>query len=143
MQKPERDLPPEPYALRFKPQMLDTYCAHEGAWHEDDATVRAGLKYGKRKAWLLAWVRARMKTHLKAREAHFVDLYYFQGRNQTDIGQRNGCHASTVCRVIQRAVEKLQHAAREDRSWEPHATDRIPAPPPKAVKLSTDTGDSV
>jgi len=45
---------------------------------------------------------------LPAREADFVDLYYFKHRKQTDIAQIFGVSQPTVCYRLQRATDRIE-----------------------------------
>lgn len=97
----------DPYVIRF---IVD----ERNGWHETDAEIRAGLRWGKRKAVLLRWVRQRMIEVLTQRERECVELYYFRGKNYLTVGQLTGTNASSAYRAVKRALRKLRAAAREE-----------------------------
>lgn len=96
----------DPYVLRI---MIE----ERNGWHESAADVRAGLRWGKRKAFLLQWVRQRMTEILTEREQQCIDLYFFHGKSFHTVGQLTGTNASSAYRAVKRAVRKLRAAAIE------------------------------
>ena len=114
----------ESHASRFAPQRLDQFVAEARAWYESPEEVRRGLVDGHRKAHLIAWIRRHMETDLAQREVRFIELHYFVGLSQARIARIEGVHASTVCRVVRRGLNRLRAATAEDPSWRFYASDR-------------------
>ena len=107
---------------RIKKQSITAYLADtlgedRGAWYETETDIRKGLAEGRRKAFLLRWVRARMEMDLTRRERECMQLHYFAGLTYERIGYVTGTSKSAVCRAIQRGLRRLRAAAQEDVSW--------------------------
>jgi len=111
-------LPPQP-ARRERPirpvagDAFDRLHAKHIPWYEDTETVRRGLKWGRKKARLLAWVRAQMFLRLTPVERRCIELYYLRGLNYREAGAVLGVHASSVYRGVRRGIRKLREAAGE------------------------------
>ncbi len=99
------------------PWVLDKFDRSAAAWYETEEEVRQGVRWGKRKAELLRWVRRHMEGRLTARERRCLELYYFRGMSYQELGEATGTHASSAFRAVKRSVRKLQQAAIEDPSW--------------------------
>lgn len=103
--------------VRLEPRWLAEFTNEEGLWHENREAVRAGLRWGRRKCALLAWVHATMAARLTDRERHCIALYFFEGCSFAEAGERTGTHASSVLRAVQRGLRKLRSAAQEEPVW--------------------------
>lgn len=99
----------------LSPDIMRTYRVEQSAWYETEEEVRSGIKWGARKAVLLAWVREQMRTRLTPRERHCLELYYFRGLTYREAGDATGTNASSVYRAVQRAIRKLRDAAEDVR----------------------------
>ncbi len=106
------------------PFLADTLEEARSPWHETRAEIRAGLEKGKRKAFLLRWVRTQMDARLTERERYCVQLHFFLGLTYEQIGRVTGTSRSAVCRAVQRGLRRLRAAAQEDTSWRGGWQDR-------------------
>jgi DNA-directed RNA polymerase specialized sigma24 family protein len=102
------------FAIYVDPAKLGFRSVKEAMWHETPEDVEAGLQWGAEKAELLKWVQRQMGRRLTKRERRCIELYYFEGLNFREVGDRTGTNASSAFRAIRRAVRKL-HAAAEKR----------------------------
>ena len=53
-----------------------------------------------------------IKTHLTHRQTQVMLLYYFEGKNITEIAQELGLNKSTVSRTFRRSLNRLTDLAR-------------------------------
>ncbi len=95
----------------FAPDYFGTVTEEHSAWHETPREIKEGLRRGKRKAILLAWVRREMERRLTKRQQQYMDLHYFHGWSCRVIGERLGVPKSSVSRTVQRALHRLIEAA--------------------------------
>jgi len=98
-------------------RLEDTVGEARQPWHETPGEVREGLRRGRDRAWLLAWVRREMAARLTVRQRECVELHYFEGLTLEAVARRTGTNRSSVFRAVRRGVERLRAAAREDASW--------------------------
>lgn len=84
------------------------------AWHETEEEIRAGIRWGRKKAELLRWVRRKMRRRLTARERRCVELYYFQGLTLVEVGCETGTNATSALRAVRRSVNKLRALAEKE-----------------------------
>ncbi|MBP8128867.1 MAG: sigma-70 family RNA polymerase sigma factor [Candidatus Hydrogenedentes bacterium] len=105
--------PTKRYLAFMNPEAFKEMPAERGLWHEAAAEVRAGLRWGRRKAELLEWVRRHMALLLTTRERECIELHYFQGRTYMVIAALTGTSASSSCRAVLRGIRKLRQAAIE------------------------------
>ena len=82
-------------------------------WHEDEAAIRRGLEWGRKKARMLRWVESQMILRLTPIKRRCIELYYFHGMNYREAGQILDVNASSVYRGVQRGIRKLQEAAKK------------------------------
>lgn len=95
------------------PRILSLLSAVDTPWHEDTSTVRAGLRWGKRKERLLDWVRSQMLIRLTPAERRCIELYYFEDKNYREAARALGVNPSSVNRAVHRGVRKLREAAEQ------------------------------
>lgn len=95
------------------PLLLEFLSSARRPWHEDPAAVRAGLRWGRQKQRLLAWVECQMVLRLSAAERRSIELYYFRDLNYRDAAHVLGVNPSSVYRAVQRGLRKLRDAANE------------------------------
>lgn len=105
--------PTKRYLAFVSPEAFKEMPAERGLWHETPARIRAGLRWGRRKAELLAWVRRHMELALTARERQCIELHYFHAKTFSVIGVLTGTSASSSCRAVLRGIRKLRRAAIE------------------------------
>ncbi len=86
-----------------------------GAWHETPVEIEAALRWGRRKARLLRWVRREMGRRLTPRERHCIEMYFFAAMSYEQIGRATGTHRSSACRAVERGLNRLRAAALEDQ----------------------------
>ncbi len=98
----------------FRPAVFRYFPVESSAWYESPEAIAQGLTRGKEKDRLLRWVRRRMESDLTERERACVEIYYFQGLPFRQAGKQLGLHASSVCRITRRAVEKLRILAQQE-----------------------------
>lgn len=105
--------PRDPLGRPVSPETFDRLHPENTPWYEDAATVRRGLRWGRKKAKLLAWVRAQMMLRLTPVERRCIELYYLRGLNYREAAAVLDVNASSVYRGVQRGLRKLREAARE------------------------------
>jgi DNA-directed RNA polymerase specialized sigma subunit len=105
------------YMLSMAPDVMDRMPESRRAWYETESEVRAGLRWGKRKAELMKWLRKEMGRRLTAREQHCLELYFFKAMNYEQIGSATNTVSSSAFRAVRRALRKLKSAAEADSSW--------------------------
>jgi predicted DNA-binding protein (UPF0251 family) len=88
--------------------MIDALARENTPWFETPEDIEAGLAWGREKEALLARVREWMAACLSDMERKSIALYYFENLNYRDAADRLGVNASTVCRAVHRATEKLR-----------------------------------
>lgn len=71
---------------------------------QQEVTNRRELKTAK------AVLRRALTRELTARQLECVQLYYYEGLTEEEVGARLGIGKSTVCRHLQRARKRLQWA---------------------------------
>lgn len=54
-------------------------------------------------------LRQARQQELTPRQKEFMELYYDQGYNMSQIAELTGVYCSTVCRTLRRAKERLRH----------------------------------
>lgn len=106
--------PARRHLVFLDPNVLRIMVEERNGWHEFESEVKAGLRWGKRKARLLQWVRRRMLEVLTQRERECIELYYFRGKSFPIVAQLTGTNPSSVYRAVKRALRKLREAAREE-----------------------------
>lgn len=84
-------------------------------WHESQGDIRNGLKWGRKKAKQLAWVRSQMVLCLTEVEQRCVGLYYFEGLTYREASVIMDMQPSSVYRAVRRSIRKLREAARHSR----------------------------
>ncbi|MFA6242672.1 MAG: sigma factor-like helix-turn-helix DNA-binding protein [Candidatus Hydrogenedentales bacterium] len=102
---------PERFTYSTNPLFLLDIASARRAWYETEDEVRAGIRWGKRKAELLQWVRRKMQRKLTARERRCIELYYFQGLTYAKVACVTGTNASSVLRAVRRSVNRLRAIA--------------------------------
>ena len=91
----------------------------DSLWHETEQERARAIEEARRRAELLRWVRRQMGRRLTSVEQRCVEQYYFQGLTYRDAGACVGLNASSVCRAVRRAVNKLRAVAHEEGvTWE-------------------------
>lgn len=96
----------------LSPEIMRSFPIEQSAWHETESDIEACVKWGLRKAVLLAWVREQMHIALTPRERHCLELYYFRGMTYREAGAATGTNASSVYRAVKRSIRKLRTAAK-------------------------------
>ncbi|MBX7259418.1 MAG: hypothetical protein K1Y02_23870 [Candidatus Hydrogenedentes bacterium] len=96
------------------PRLLRQMGIRLRAWYETEEEILEGLRWGRRKAELLQWVRRKMQRKLTARERRCVELYYFGGLTYAQAGYATGTNASSVLRAVRRSVNKLRALAERE-----------------------------
>jgi DNA-directed RNA polymerase specialized sigma24 family protein len=104
---------PDRLGRRVSPILLEFLSATKHPWHEELEDVRAGLRWGREKERLLAWVESQMRLRLTAVERRSIHLYYFRDRNYRQAAEILGVNPSSVYRAVQRGLRKLREAAEE------------------------------
>jgi len=103
---------------RFKvscdPRHMEGFANEDSFWNESEASVMAGLAWGREKARLLKWVRKQMQWRLTPRQRQGIELYYFKNLTYYEVGQEMGCTTSSASRSIERGIHRLRVAARND-----------------------------
>ena len=102
------------YRLHVKPAVLESYSEEDSLWRETEAEVQRELARGEDRARLLKWVRRQMGRRLTLAQRQCIELYYFEGLTYTEVGNRQGCSASSACRSVKRGLNRLRAAARTD-----------------------------
>ncbi len=90
------------------PFMIDALARENTPWFESSEDIEAGLAWGREKEALLKRVREWMAACLSDMERKSIALYYFENLNYRDAADRLGVNASTVCRAVHRATDKLR-----------------------------------
>ena len=98
----------EQFVIYMKPNAIDKFETTQAAWYETPAEIRAGLRWGERKAELLQWVRREMGRRLTKRERRCIELYYFHALTYEVVGKITGTNPSSAFRAVRRAVRKLR-----------------------------------
>jgi RNA polymerase sigma factor (sigma-70 family) len=99
----------------LSPDIMRSFRIEQSAWHEDPEDIAKKIAWGKRKAFLLAWVREQMEIRLTQRERHCIELYYFRGLTYREAGAATNTNASSVYRAVQRSIRKLREAAKNSQ----------------------------
>ncbi len=102
---------PERFTHSANPLFLMKIAGARRAWYETEDEVRAGIRWGKRKAELLKWIRGTMQRKLSARERRCIELYYLQGLSYAEAACVTGTNVTSVLRAVRRSVNKLRAIA--------------------------------
>jgi len=94
--------------------VLEFIAAAKVPWNEDAETVRAGLRWGREKERLLAWVESQMLLRLTIAERRSIELYYFRGLNYREAARVLEVNPTSVYRAARRGILKLREAAKEN-----------------------------
>ena len=119
--KPPSVGPVDPSRPRHLGQLTDPWVLNQfdwtrSPWYESDRDIRQGLKWGRKKARQLRWVKAQMEFELTAVEKRAVTLYYFRGLNFREAALLLDVNPTSIYRAVQRAICKLRVAAK-DSPW--------------------------
>ncbi len=101
----------ERFAIYLQPTTLEYFELKRAAWYETPAQIRAGIRWGKRKAELLQWVRREMGRRLTKRERWCIELYYFHALSYEEVGSITRTRPSSAFRAVRRAIRKLRAQA--------------------------------
>ena len=97
-----------------------------GLWYETPEEIEAGLKWGKRKAELIRWVRRQMDRRLTAVERRYFELHYFRGLSFREVAAATGSSPAAAHRAVRRSLRKLRVAAKRVRFDEGKTKARRP-----------------
>jgi len=77
-------------------------------WHETPEEIAAGLAWGRRKAFLMHWIKRHMGEALSMRQCRVLELYLFRGMTYRQIARATGTCPSSVSKAMKRGVVRLR-----------------------------------
>lgn len=93
--------------------ILASFSQEQNIWYETEEDIENGIRWGKRKAWLLRRVKETMKARLTPRQHKCVTLYFFKGMTYQEIADATSTDPSSVCRAVNRGLHVLQWAMKK------------------------------